>query len=515
MGDWTSGYVADVEYVSGFHREQSPAFSSFVALLNGYAPLRLPDGYTYCELGCGQAMTVATLAAADPRGRFWGIDFNPAHIVNARDLTADVGIDNLTLKDASFSDMLADLDSYPEFDVVTLHGVYSWVTPEIRREIVQFLQAKVKPGGHVYVSYNSQPGWNGCVPVQRLIHEYGRRLPGASTGQVMGAIGFAEKLAEIGASQLSKDDKFLEQIVKTAKQADVAYLAHEYMNACWTPLFHYEVVQELAEAKLGFVGSANLFDNFPDLCLKAEHKEVINQIEDPVLRETVRDYCQLKLLRRDVFVRGPRRISRAEVDERLAAMRLALVIPLDETTTTIRAPLGEAEMSRETYEPIFAALAEGPKTIGELLALPEVAAKSTAQAVEVAGMLIATRQAYPVDDAEPPAVTPAIQGYNRNLVRRMGYAPTNTRVGLAASLLRTGTLVDGFDCMMLRAYDDGMTEPEPLAEALRLALEARGEKLLHYGKPVEDPEERDRQLMRRSTTFLEKQQPLLRSLGAR
>ena len=147
--------------------------------------------------------------------------------------------------------------------MVTLHGVYSWVAPEIRREIVQFLKAKVKPGGHVYISYNSQPGWNGCVPVQRLIHEFGKRLPGASTSQVMGAIGFAQQLAEVGAAQLSKDDKFLEQIVKTAQQADVAYLAHEYMNSCWTPLFHYEVVQELAEAKLGFVGSANLFDNFP------------------------------------------------------------------------------------------------------------------------------------------------------------------------------------------------------------------------------------------------------------
>ena len=197
------------------------------------------------------------------------------------------------------------------------------------------------------------------------------------------------------------------------------------------------------------------------------------------------------------------------------AMRLALVVPLDETTTTIRAPLGEAEMSRDTYEPIFAALAEGPKTIGELLALPEIEGKTTAQAVEIAGMLIATRQAYPVDDVEPPPITPAIQGYNRNLVRRMGFAPTNTRVALAASLLRTGALVDGFDCMMLRAHDDGMTEAEPLADGMRAALEARGEKLLHYGKPVEDTEERDRQLMRRSTAFLEKQQPLLRRLGAR
>ena len=45
------------------------------------------------------------------------------------------------------------------------------------------------------------------------------------------------------------------------------YLAHEYMNDAWAPCFHADVAAALAEAKLEWVASANLIENFPDLTL--------------------------------------------------------------------------------------------------------------------------------------------------------------------------------------------------------------------------------------------------------
>ena len=54
----------------------------------------------------------------------------------------------------------------------------------------------------------------------------------------------------------------------------------------------------------------------------------------------------------------------------------------------MKLPVGEVELARKTYEPVFDALAEAPRTIGELLDLPALrAANSTARPVELAGIL--------------------------------------------------------------------------------------------------------------------------------
>jgi len=60
----------------------------------------------------------------------------------------------------------------PDFDFITLHGIYSWISPENRRTIVEFMRRKLKPGGIVYISYNCMPGWAGMMPLRRLLVEH-------------------------------------------------------------------------------------------------------------------------------------------------------------------------------------------------------------------------------------------------------------------------------------------------------------------------------------------------------
>ncbi len=50
-------------------------------------------------------------------------------------------------------------------------------------------------------------------------------------------------------------------------EAAPGYLAHEYMNAHWSPCFHADVAAALADAKLDWAGSANLLESFPDLMM--------------------------------------------------------------------------------------------------------------------------------------------------------------------------------------------------------------------------------------------------------
>src|SRR5690554_3935168 len=97
---WTAGYISDVAYTLGFYREMAPPFLDYVCALNGYTgPRRTP--MRYCELGCGRGYGTALLAAANPDSSFVGIDFNPAHIREARSLAERAGLANVTFLESS------------------------------------------------------------------------------------------------------------------------------------------------------------------------------------------------------------------------------------------------------------------------------------------------------------------------------------------------------------------------------------------------------------------------------
>ena len=82
MFDWTSGYVADVDYSFGYYTELNP-LRMRLALLNVFwAP---PPCSVACELGYGQGVSVNVHAAAS-NIEWRGTDFNPGHASFARDL---------------------------------------------------------------------------------------------------------------------------------------------------------------------------------------------------------------------------------------------------------------------------------------------------------------------------------------------------------------------------------------------------------------------------------------------
>ncbi len=69
-----------------------------------------------------------------------------------------------------------------------------------------------------------------------------------------------------------------------------SYLAHEYMNADWTPFYFADVTRELAEAKLSFLCSAHLLDAVDAINLTADQQVLLNAVQDPVRRQGLRDY---------------------------------------------------------------------------------------------------------------------------------------------------------------------------------------------------------------------------------
>jgi SAM-dependent methyltransferase len=367
MTVWSRGYVADSPYTTGWQGYFQPAHLAAVAALNGVA-FTPPADCAIAELGCGRGFSAAAIAAGAPRYGVWAFDYNPAHVAEARELGAQAGLANLHVAEADLAAMSdAELDRLPEFDVVALHGVWTWVADPVREGIVRFVARRLKPGGLLYVGYNSLPGFGAETAFQRLMWTAARHAAGDSIARARAAAAAVRRLAAAEPVQLPRTG-LLKRITDEKEAPDPAYIAHEFLTAHWRPSFFADLAAAFAAAKCDFVGSVTLWENLPDLVFTAEQRPDYEAFDDIGAKELVKDLCLTRPFRRDVFVRGARRVER---DAALDAILLALVQPPPESMPKLAVQHGAAELPLSMAVPILAALAEGPQPIGRLRRLPE------------------------------------------------------------------------------------------------------------------------------------------------
>jgi len=502
--DWKDGYITEVEYVHGVYRELGPSVLNFVLLLQSMEPVPLQEGFTYCDLGCGQGDSINLFAACHPEGQFHAIDFNYAHISGARNLARQATIENATFWEASFAD-LGTLD-LPQFDFVTLHGVYSWVGPENRQRIVDFLRDKLKPGGVVYISYNSLPGWSTHAPLRQLLSSYADTQPGTLEERVDRAIEFVDQLKSSRASFFEANPSakdFFEYICTLPRN----YVVHEFFNRDWTLFYHAEVVRNLAAAKLNFVGSANISDNQDMLRFSAPLQQVLDGVADRVMRETVKDFAVAPLLRRDVFTRGRRKISSAAQLAHVGGTLFALVVPQARIERKARFPVGEVLLDRKLYDPVLFALEEKPQSLDELLARRDIEALGKPRVIEALMVLLAAEYVM-------PAVEPAL--YTLMTTRRLNNAIIERQIdniekkSLASPVVQNGIKVGWLERLLLLCEIRG--NEEPLAFVWE-RMEANNQMLSKNGEVLRSKEENIAELVPIIEAFRNFQLPLLRQLG--
>lgn len=432
------GYVQDIEYVSGYYPYQAPAHLDAICLLNGIAPPPREWAFTWCELGCGLGLTANLIAAAYPQATIHGIDYLPAHIDRAQATAEAAGITNAIFHPAAFADM-ADDPALPLFDYVTLHGVYSWVSPSVQADIVRFLERRVKPGGVVLVSYNSLPGWQRIAPLQRLLRAHAeaadRRLP--SDRRVADALAFAQALKAAGAGGLADIDidRVMTSIGGRTPAQHAVYLAHEYLNTDWRPLLHADVARDFDAAGLSYAGSARPLYNAPDMILTGEQRALLDGIANATARQSLIDYCTQEMLRYDIFVRGPRILGADERDARLRAVRLALVNLVIPLPYQINGADRTMVLEPPVFGPILNALGQGVRTIGELLDLPSLQGRQDVPTPADLLLALTGGDFASVCDHAPGVATPAIRAFNRQqavdtLEGRQPVAPFAAAAGL-------------------------------------------------------------------------------------
>jgi len=369
VSDWSHGYVTDVLYTDNSYRELSPAWLNYVAAAQGCLPRPLDRPFTYVELGCGLGRTSTHLAAAFPHAQFIGVDFNPAHIDSAQRYAAELGLSNVRFLERGFEDLVGEGNAraldLPEVDFIVLHGVYSWISPAARQAVQRFIYERLKPGGLVYNSYNCLPGWTAEAPLRRLMVELGRTRAGSSETRIGHAL---DQMAELGKFDLGflNRQPAAKNALQQYRTRPANYLAHEMLNADWNLFYSADVADEMAAAKLDFLGSATLPENQTDLILPDEAATFMRGQPDMRLRQLMQDFLLNQRFRRDVFVRGHAHLPPLQVQRNNDSQIVLAIKSLAKLDPKVKVPRGTANMDPKLLAALDAVLKNGTASVLEL-----------------------------------------------------------------------------------------------------------------------------------------------------
>lgn len=202
------------------------------------------------ELGCAAGGNLLPFACLYPDATAVGVDLSSVQIEQGQELIRRIGLKNLSLHAMSISDITPDFGT---FDYIIVHGVFSWVPPEVRDAILRICRENLSPNGLAYISYNCYPGWKSGEIVRdaMLFHSHFA----AEDDKVDSAKAMLTLLSE-GLAQSTPLRPSLLAAVHQLKQQSDYYIAHEYLETFNNPCYFIEFADTVAQAGLTHVGDA-------------------------------------------------------------------------------------------------------------------------------------------------------------------------------------------------------------------------------------------------------------------
>jgi len=387
-----SGYVTDTPYTWGFYGELSPVYLNFISALNGQRPRPLDDGFTYCELGCGNGVSVNILAELFPQGQFTGIDLMGEHIEAAAGIAGDAGLNNAVFQELDFNDLTeADL---PPFDFITLHGVYSWIDPDAREALRAFLKSNLKDGGIAYVSYDTLPGWAAIAPLRDLVLDHTKDTAGDTRTKAQAGLDFLQFLKDNKAGYFADNPPAAAFVDEIAKH-DMTYVAHEFFGEAVKPYYFHQVATEMRSAGLNYSGSAIPHLNFVDLAAPAEFHDLLKKSATRIEFETHGDFIRNQRFRKDVFVKGGKNLAEAEQADILMDTPFGLACALDQFNRTVMFGDVELNYAADLFGNVLEHLAAGAKRGRDLAEMDDLKSYGPELVMDAIRFLTAGGQVLP------------------------------------------------------------------------------------------------------------------------
>ena len=507
---WSEGYFSEFSYISEYYREFAPTFIDFCLWLNGLqAPKKSYKEQMHCELGFGQGVSI-NIHAASNQGSFYGTDFTPLHASNADDLAKASGAD-IYLYDDSFAQFL-QRDDLPMFDYISIHGIYSWISHENQQYLVDFVSKYLNYGGALYISYNALPGHNLEKPLRDLfaIHDRFLGTPGDDMARVEKSMEFIKDFLELNPGHLQANP-MLGHSFQGLEKKNKIYLAHEYLNAHSYATSFLEVADAFARAKVDFAAQAMPLESVEAIQYSDKTYDFIHALKSRMMREQLNDYIHNRKFRRDIYVKGARKLSRYEILEQLKSMYFVLVDTPNKVPKELKGAAGTLAFQESAYGPMVKALEANdfaPKSGEEIIA---AYGKSfhLETLVQALGILSGHGVISPAFSPEDTAAVKAnCVRFNAHVFKQSLYSSHVS--ALASPVTGSGRGMHRFISMLIYFEKQGAT-PKEAVEALINQLKENGEVILDEGKRLESYKDAKAYVQKKAKE-LDEALPLLKAL---
>lgn len=506
MAKWAEGYITDIEYSFGYFNELNPTRATMGLIANQILPPRIRYA---CELGFGQGISINFHSAASDV-EWWGTDFNPQQAAFAKELSDGSGSH---IFDESFQEFCSR-DDLPMFDFIALHGIWSWISDTNREILTDFIRRKLALGGVVYLSYNTLPGWASAAPLRELIANFSHGLIASSETlkRIERGIDVTEKFLAAQPLWLKANPLIAERFEKVIKPQARNYLAHEYFNRDWKPMYFSDVANQLAHAKVEFASSANPLDAIDGINLSKEIKAFLAEVKDENLYQQLRDYAVNQQFRKDYWVKGRRRLTASNYRSLWQDQKFILTSPAHEIPMKVTGAAGEAILGSSVYQPLLEVLSKKMITsVAELEGLLGPKGISAPQIKEALLVLVGQGHVSPVQhDFETGNKISKVQLFNKRILER---SSSSTEINFLCSPVTGGGIyIPRLHQLFLLAMINGQKDLTQIAHSTWKILAENHEKLSKNGKKLETEHENISEIIDQIKNFMKNRLTLLQAL---
>jgi cyclopropane fatty-acyl-phospholipid synthase-like methyltransferase/methyltransferase-like protein len=309
----------ELPYESRFVATSHPDRLAAMATIFGLKP---PDvaGCRVLELGCADGGNLITMAQTIPGGTFVGVELSSRQVADGQALIGKLGLTNVELRAMS---LMALDDSLGTFDYIVCHGVYSWVSADVRARILEVCSRNLSADGVAFVSYNTYPGWHYRQMVREMVafHASGLAVATEPKALVRETRALVDFLARSATPSDGVHARALRHEAELLGRSRDTYIFHEHLEPENYPVYFHEFATEAAAAGLRHFAPAR-FDIVESLLSPEVHQALGQLGPDRVRRDQYIDFVLNRTFRQSLLCHDSSRPSNDPLPEAVETLRL-------------------------------------------------------------------------------------------------------------------------------------------------------------------------------------------------
>ncbi len=259
------------------------------------------------EIGCAEGNNLAAMAFNYPEANFTGIDVSETQIAKAEALKEYLGIDNIDFECQDISDFRPKKRK-DKYDYIICHGVFSWVSDDVRGKILEVCDKYLAANGVALISYNTLPGWNAVRSLRDMMIYHTKRFK-TNVEKIAQAQFLLQFLHQNVSDNNVSYKSMIENELNLIKIGGASYLFHDHLEGENAQFYLSDFVNKVREFELDYVGDANIgtmfLGNMPQ-----DAMEKLKAVNDVVSQEQYMDFIVNRRFRASIICKKGQKINR-------------------------------------------------------------------------------------------------------------------------------------------------------------------------------------------------------------